>query len=77
MVCFSFPLEVSSTVPRGRRGSLASSFWRMVFRMLNVALWETDHGHGGDEAAVLFPAQLPDALNGALFFHGNSSLWLD
>ena len=34
MVCFSLPLEVSITVPRGSLGSLASSICRMVLRML-------------------------------------------
>lgn len=42
MICLSLPLEVSITVPSGRRGSLASRSRRMVLRMLNAALWESD-----------------------------------
>lgn len=42
MICLSLPLEVSITVPSGRRGSLAIRSRRMVLRMLNAALWESD-----------------------------------
>ena len=40
MVSFNLPLEVSMTVPRGSRGSLARSFSRMVFKIPKVALCE-------------------------------------
>ena len=42
MISFSLPLEVSITVPNGRRGSLARSVLRMDLRMLKVALCEMD-----------------------------------
>lgn len=42
MISFSLPLEVSITVPNGRRGSLARSVSRMDLRMLKVVLCEMD-----------------------------------
>lgn len=40
IISFSVPLDVSITVPSGKRGSFASSFSRIVLRMLKVALWD-------------------------------------
>jgi hypothetical protein len=43
MICFIFPLDISMTVPRGSFGSFSNIFFRILFRMEKVALWDMDN----------------------------------